>query len=70
MIRQEVHRTEVHLLEPVGDGHHDVERAKKEDEMEEWVAVHGFLFLIVQNILSRAGFLLIIVIFKKTEKII
>lgn len=51
-----------YLLEPVGDGHHDVEGSQEEDKMEVGVAVDGPLSLIVHHILAWPGLLLIIVV--------
>lgn len=53
-----------HLLEPVGDGHHDVEGSQEEDKMEVGVAVDGSLSLIIHHVLASTGLLLIIVIYK------
>lgn len=51
-----------YLLEPVGDGHHDVEGSQEEDKMEVGIAVDGPLSLIVHHILAWPGLLLIIVV--------
>lgn len=44
--------------EPVGEGHHDVERSQEEDKMEEEVAVGHSLGLVVNNLLT--AFVLIV----------
>lgn len=49
---QKVRHTEYHLLEPVGDGHHDVEGSQEEDKMEVSVAVDRSLFLIIHHVLA------------------
>lgn len=56
-------------MEPVGDGHHDVQGSQEEDEMEVGVAVDGPLSLIIDHVLAWTGLLLIIVIcvIPKTE---
>lgn len=56
-----------HLLEPVGDRHHYIERSQEEDKMEVRVAVDGTLPLVIQHILAWANLLLIIVILKKEK---
>lgn len=56
--------TEHCLLEPVGDGHHDVEGSKEEDKMEVGIAVDGSLSLIICHVLASTGLLLIIIIYK------
>lgn len=56
-----------HLLEPVGDRHHYIERSQEEDKMEVRVAVDGTLPLVIQHILAWASLLLIIVILKKEK---
>lgn len=44
--------------EPVGEGHHDVQRSQEEDEMKEEVAVGHSLRLVVNNLLT--AFILIV----------
>lgn len=40
------------IMEPVGDGHHDVEGSQEEDKMEVGVAVDGSLSLIIHYVLA------------------
>lgn len=47
------------LLEPVGDGHHDIEGPQEEDKVEIGVAVDGCLPLVIHHVLARAGLLLV-----------
>lgn len=43
--------------EPVGEGHHDVQRGQEEDEMEEEVAVSDSLRLVVNHLLTAFALL-------------
>lgn len=47
------------LLEPVGDGHHDIEGSQEEDKVEIGVAVDCCLSLVIHHVLARPGLLLI-----------
>ena len=47
-------------LEPVCDGHHDVEGAQEEDEVEVGVAVDGAVPLVVHDVLTPSGLLLLL----------
>lgn len=53
-----------HLLKPVGDSHHDVERAQKEDKVEVGVGVDGSFLFIIYHVLTRTSFFLIVFLWK------
>ena len=52
-------------LEPVCDGHHDIEGAQEEDKMEVGVAVDGPLLLVVHYVLTPPALLLVVVVWKR-----
>lgn len=56
-------------MEPVGDGHHDVQGSQEEDRMEVGVAVDGSFSLIIRHVLASTSVVLLTVIcvISKTE---
>lgn len=48
-------------LEPISNGHHDVEGAEEEDKVEVGVAVDGAVLLVVADILTTTRFLLLFI---------
>lgn len=54
------HMLKDRLLKPVGDGHHDVKGAQKEDKVEVAVGVDGSFLFIIYHVLTRTSFFLIV----------